>query len=129
MSAEPNPRIIVAGGPRTGKTTFAKGLGERYGLKVQHTDDLIQLGWSGASAAAAAWFDEPGPWIVEGVAVPRAIRKWLAANPTGKPCDYFLWLQEPKVHMTRGQIQMSAGCLTVWLEVKDQLLARGVREF
>jgi hypothetical protein len=59
--------------------------GEVSGLQPMHTDDLIALGWSEASAAVIPWISRPGPWIIEGVAVPRALRKWFAANPTGKP--------------------------------------------
>lgn len=130
-------RICIAGGPRTGKTTLAGTLFERHDWPhdapdcdgcgvVRHTDDLIQLGWSEASAAAAEWFEYPGPWIVEGVAVPRALRKWLAAHPEGKPCDVVYWLEEPHEERTPGQIAMANGCLTVWREVRPELERRGV---
>jgi hypothetical protein len=135
-------RICIAGGPRTGKTTLAGKLqadfiGERRAwldvealraaMPVRHTDDLIDLGWSDASAAAALWFDDPGPWIVEGVAVPRALRKWLAAHPEGKPCDVVHWLEEPMDLRSKGQIAMGKGCATVWEEIHDALTERGVR--
>ena len=78
-------RVVIAGGPRTGKTTHANKLGAESGARVRHTDDLIgRLEWSAASQEVSQWFDEPGPWIVEGVAVPRAVRKWLAAHPSKK---------------------------------------------
>jgi hypothetical protein len=132
-------RICIAGGPRTGKTTLAgalalggvpmdnRFLAHSVPLDVRHTDDLIDLGWSEASEAAALWFDEPGPWIVEGVAVPRALRKWLAAHPEGKPCDAVHWLEEPRDLRSKGQIAMGKGCETVWMEIHDALTERGVR--
>jgi hypothetical protein len=136
-------RICIAGGPRTGKTTLAgrliatdpvdfmsaaRGATSPADLNpVRHTDNLMHLGWSEASEAAALWFDEPGPWIVEGVAVPRALRKWLAAHPEGKPCDVVHWLEEPRDLRSKGQIAMGKGCETVWMEIHDALTERGVR--
>lgn len=74
-------RVIIIGGPGTGKTTYA-----RQFANVLSTDDLHKAGvsWSDASAEIVAWMNQPGPWAIEGVAVVRAVRKWLKANP-GKP--------------------------------------------
>ena len=131
-------RIVITGGPRTGKTTIAEEMAlagvpldptfrsHSGPLTVRHTDDLIGVGWSEASAAVALWFDAPGPWIVEGVAAVRALRKWLAANPDGKPCDVVYWLSEPVVERTPGQISMANGCDTVWRGIVEDLRARGV---
>ncbi len=121
-------RIVIAGGPRTGKTTLAAAYDMPLvdPVPVRHTDDLIHLWWSEASAAAALWFDAPGPWIVEGVAAVRALRKWLAAHPEGKPCDVVYWLAEPVVPVTPGQAAMARGCATVWNEIRDALQSRGV---
>ena len=113
-------RIVIAGGPRTGKTTLSKLVGAST---VRHTDDL---GWSEASAEVSTWFDVDGSWIVEGVAVPRALRKWLAANPDGKPCDVAYWLEEPHERLTPGQASMAKGCAKVWGEILPELEARGV---
>lgn len=100
-----------------------------------HTDDLLSSApigalkrredWSGQSDEVARWFDRPGSWIVEGVTVPRALRKWLAAHP-GKPCDKIIWLTRPKVPRNKGQKAMADGCLTVWREVQFLLHERGV---
>ncbi len=83
------------------------------------------MGWSEASSAAARWINEPGPWIIEGVATPRALRKWLAVN-SGKPADVIYWLPFQRVALTPGQITMANGCITVWREVEPMLMARGV---
>ena len=154
-------RTVIAGGPKTGKSTLADALdirpdpngcelcgsperGGRYSTLeegpgdplecplcdsipyVRHTDHLIHLGWSEASAAAALWFDTPGPWVVEGVAAPRALRKWLAAHPEGKPCDVLIVLTEPHEPLTPGQAAMAKGCETVLREVRGELERRGV---
>jgi adenylate kinase family enzyme len=121
-------RTIVAGGPRTGKTTFADALGRTTGAPVRHTDNLVgKLDWSATSAEVATWLDQPGPWIVEGVAVGRALRKWLAAHPEGKPADLIYCGVAAKVARTPGQMAMAKGCITVWAEVLPLLEARGVQ--
>lgn len=122
-------RVLVAGGPRVGKSTLAQRLVEEAesGLLIRHTDSLMEtLEWSEASAEVARWINQPGPWIIEGVAVPRALRKWLAAN-VGKPADVIYWSDSAKVPLTRGQIVMSKGCDKVWREIRDELALRDVR--
>lgn len=121
-------RILVAGGPRTGKTAIALQLGAERACRVRHTDDLIgQHSWSDASALVAEWMDEPGPWIIEGVSIPRALRKWIGTHPHGLPADVLYWGEAPKVPLTPGQRTMSIGCASVWLEVKETLITRGMR--
>ncbi len=116
-------RTVITGGPRTGKTTLAA----TYTEHVEHTDALIdQCEWSEASERVAGWFDRPGPWVVEGVAAVRALRKWLANNPEGRPCDVVVWLDEPKVEITDGQDTMAKGCATIWSETEPGLVERGV---
>ena len=116
-------RTLIIGGPKTGKTT----LSQSYACPVRHTDDLIgKLDWSAASAEVATWFDAPGPWCIEGVAVVRALRKWLATHPDGTPADRILFLTEPKIPVTAGQAAMTKGIDTVWEEIEGDLLLRGV---
>lgn len=120
-------RIIIAGGPRTGKTTLAAKLAND--LAIPHnltTDSAMNLGWSEASAEAAKWIDWPAPWIIEGVATVRALRKWLGANPEGKPCDVLYFLETPHVDLTPGQISMGKGVMTVFREIYEELRERGV---
>ena len=64
--------------------------------------------------------------MVEGVAVPRAIRKWLARNPEGKPVDRVVWLGSPRLELSKGQTTMAKGCNTVWQQILPELRARGV---
>ncbi len=122
-------RIVVAGGPRTGKTTFADAFGKMRGYAVRHTDDLKDLDWSEASRLSAEWFHEPGPWVIEGVTCVRALRKWMAAHPDGAPCDGVVWLKTPVCGLTPGQLTMMKGCATVWREILPELVQRGVEIF
>lgn len=121
-------RLIIVGGPQTGKTTLARRMGNELGLPVRHTDDLIAThDWSGASLAASLWFDAPGPWCVEGVATARAIRKWLTAHPEGTPADQILLLGGPWVELTKGQQAMTKGVATVWTEILPEIHRRRVQ--
>lgn len=126
----PSQRVVIAGVPRSGKTRLAAVIAASLGLAdefVQHTDDLITcMDWSESSAEVARWFDGPAPSVIEGVSCVRALRKWLRANNTGKPCDTVYWLSEPKVAQSKGQQIMGKGCLTVWWEIANELAQRGV---
>ena len=115
-------RILVCGGPRSGKTTFAATLG----VRVRHTDDLIgKLDWSGVSDHVAThWMTDPAPWCIEGVAVARALRKWID-NHVVKPADIIYHLPDPKVELEPRQEAMRKGCLKVFNEIRPALVARG----
>lgn len=121
-------RTVVLGGPGTGKTTTADAAGRSTGTPVLHTDDLIPgRTWSAVSDVVAGWLDRAGPWIIEGVAAVRALRKWLDANPDGAPCDRVLYLARPPFRPpSRGQASMAAGIETIWREIEPELRARGV---
>ncbi len=119
-------RAVIIGGPKVGKTTYARSMPG----PVRHTDDIIGSfgddGWSQESEAVAGWFDLPGPWTVEGVTTARALRKWLAAHPTGKPCDVVVWLGRPNVERTKGQEVMAKSVATVLTDIRAELVRRGV---
>lgn len=141
-------RICITGGPRTGKTTLAGNLAAPLHVScdsafdeacscgaIRHTDDLIEqckhLGkeaWSEASRIASMWLDEPGPWIIEGVAMSRALRKWREAHPgQPPPVDRVIRLITPHVDLTKGQAAMAKGEETVWAEVEPWLRKHGVK--
>ena len=101
-------RIGITGGPNTGKTSLANEYAEhRDGAIVVHGDDLMHLEWSEASKQLAKLGNtaEP-PVIIEGVQVPRAIRKglWL---------DVLVVRSTPFVELTKRQRAMQKGIDTV----------------
>jgi adenylate kinase family enzyme len=121
-------RIAIIGSPRGGKTTLALELAADLGVQVRHSDDLIgEFDWSAASEhIASTWLAEPGPWIIEGVAVVRALRKWLESHPAGLPCDKIIVLDAPRVPLTIRQAGMGKSCATILEGIRGPLLARGV---
>jgi hypothetical protein len=120
-------KIAIAGFPRAGKTTRGKNIALGVG-ELRSTDDLKKIGdWSKESEIAAAMFDEPTAFVMEGMVVPRALRKWLASHPEGKPVDELLWMGDPKVPTHAGQDAMGKGALTVMREILPELQKRGVK--
>ena len=117
-------RLLITGYPGTGKTTMAKKADA--GCLVCHTDSTIPLGWSESSAEVATWFAQPGPWIIEGVAIPRALRKWLADNETGAPRDRIMFLTHAYEPLTGRRIAMAKAIDTGLTEISDELRKRGV---
>ncbi len=118
-------RVVIAGGPKSGKTTLAEDFSP-HGW-VRHTDELIDdYEWSEQSELVAAdWFTEPGPWVIEGTAAIRALRKALAMRPEA-PCDILIWINEPRVERNVGQESMAKSCNTIFEQIKDELKRRGV---
>lgn len=123
----PEERILISGGPKTGKTTFANTF-ESLGYRVRHTDDVMNThDWSAASTEVATWLPSDGRTVIEGVSIFRALRKWLATNPDGKPCDVLYVMWKSFVEYSKGQASMAKGCSTVFCEISGELLRRGVR--
>ena len=121
-------RIGVVGGSGCGKTHLARQLSASLGAPMFSSDDLIAThDWSGASREIAdQWLPRPGPWIQEGIALPRALRKWLASHPEGKPLDTLIVLTKPHRPQTPGQATQAKGHDTVLSEILPELRRRGV---
>jgi hypothetical protein len=117
-------RIVILGGPHTGKTTLSTKLGID---RVHHSEDIKHLGWSESSEAASKWFSDQGDWVAEGVQMARALRKWLIANPD-TPLDIdIVKLSKPFDSLVQGQQSMARGIETVFTEIEPELIERGAR--
>lgn len=107
-------KIVITGVPDSGKTTLANLLGKLLGIPVAHTDETKEMDWSAASEAVSYWLSRPGPWIIEGVVIPRALRKWITRHggetgqPPEPPFDKIIVLREPRAVLTlQGQLTMA----------------------
>jgi hypothetical protein len=100
------PRLAITGAPSTGKTTLTLKLDDGT-REVFHNDDFKHLEWSKASEHIAKEINDcDKPLIVEGVTVPRALRK-------GMKVDAVIWLSKPHIEQKPGQVAMGKGCQTV----------------
>lgn len=124
--AAPRMRIGITGGPGVGKTTLATELAARHGLPLTHSDDLIALGWSEASAHVADAMQLAHSGIFEGVALARALRKSLEASPD-RPLEILLVLRRPLRQLSPGQAAMLRAHDTVIAPLLNELQRRGVR--
>ncbi|HEY3496018.1 MAG TPA: hypothetical protein VGK73_15075 [Polyangiaceae bacterium] len=129
--------MVIAGGPRSGKSHLAQAL-LRDGQRLHDGEELVdrpewagldqEAKWSAGSLLASEWLDEPGPWICENVAMARALRKWLLRNPTGGlPADLFIQLDTQAADRVPGQQRMAVGCLSVWNQIEPELIRRGAK--
>jgi dephospho-CoA kinase len=114
-------RIAIIGWPGTGKTTLGKQLAEQLGVPYRSTDEVKDLGWSESSLEVSKWFDQPN-WVIEGVALPRALRKWSANNPgQPPPVDKIIHLKTQYRELEKGAISMGKGIDTVLNEIRPWL--------
>ncbi len=97
-------RIAITGAPKAGKTTLVQQVTDR---PVVHGDDHMGEGWSGSSERLAAVVNAiVGPVVVEGVQVPRALRK-------GMRVDCVVWLEGAHQPLSGQQNGMAKGVRTV----------------
>lgn len=122
-------KIAITGPPQSGKSTIGRLLASVLEIEqFLQTDALTHLAWSEASEMVSRWFDLPGPWIIEGVVVPRAIRKWKQrledenADKSRKdtpPWDKILVLRHPHRPLLPGQQTMGKQVLGLIDQYKD----------
>lgn len=116
-------KVLIIGGPKTGKTTRAHQLG----VPVLSTDHLAKSkAWGEDSAEVAKWLDKDGPWVIEGAAAVRGLRKWMAQNP-GKRLDGVEVVNLTRAHQMQsdGQARMDKGVQTIWSQIRADVVRRG----
>ena len=102
-------RLVLAGGPRAGKTTLAAILAA--GRPVIHTDDYIDCGWDKAPAAIVQACQGLSSFVLEGCRAPWALREGLQV-------DGVLWLGKSFVELNDGQAALAKAARSVldeWL--------------
>lgn len=121
-------KIALTGQVNSGKTALSRAVSAIGGFRIGHCDTLMgpNVGWSDVSEAASRWFSESGKVLVEGTQVPRALRKWLEANPEGSPCGAVIFLNEQLAPCTNRQVGTGKGAATVLNNIAPELQRRGV---
>jgi hypothetical protein len=119
-------KIIIAGGPRTSKTTYANKLSKELNIPVVSTDNFIACGWSEAPHEIIKAIENMPSYILEGVNAGRTIRKMVEKN-IKLDFDKVYYLEEPVVEYDKkGQAALAKGCSTVWMDVIPSLDDAGI---
>ena len=98
-------RIAIAGGPQVGKTSvWAAHVTDR---RVLHTDDWMGAKWADVPYLVLGACQPLTRFCVEGVQVPRTLRKGLEV-------DAVVWLAHPLTELSEGQERMRKAVETVF---------------
>jgi hypothetical protein len=106
------PRVAITGAPRVGKTWLASSYGTDR--EVIHTDTWQGVEWAKQPELIVAACSPLHRFLLEGVQVPRALRKGLVV-------DALIWLYTPAAEQTREQKSMGKAIATVLNGIRSQL--------
>lgn len=124
----PGGRAVITGVPGAGKTLLSAEAEAAMGVECWHTDDhAMRWDWRQLESLACERLHADGPWLLEGHHMVRALRAWLAENPTGAPCDLLVWMPFGPANATPSAQRVGAGAVTVMAQIGDELIRRGVR--
>lgn len=117
-------RIVICGGPRTGKSTLFRSLALDFAIACG-TDDWMDRPWDAVPDAIVDTLEKHDSWLLEGVMAPRVLRRWIRDRQTFPGVDVCYYLTKPMVPQTKAQASMSKGIHKVWLEVLPTLVVEG----
>jgi hypothetical protein len=131
----PTVRTIIIGGPSRGKSTLADEIRARSGAPVYCGDPASTVRYrypyvtylpeglpfhgdgGGAAWIASNWLTMRGPWVIEGHALARALKRYLAVDGPC-PADRIVVLDCPAHRVeTPGQARMHLGVMTTWSKI------------
>jgi hypothetical protein len=135
------PRIVVIGGPRTGKTTYATKLARELGVHLASTgkrtdaenglvstDNYIKRGtFEQVPDLIIKDLRKRESFVLEGTQAARTLRRWLRDNPDEPKLDKVLVFGKPWVKRTPGQEAMAKGVKTVLRDMAPLLAKAGVK--
>ena len=134
------PRIVVIGGPRTGKTTYATKLARQLGVHLASTGKRTEAEGGLVSTdnyiGRGTWGEVPDhiikdlrgrdSFVLEGTQAARVLRRWMMQSPDEPRIDKVLVFNRAWVKRNPGQEAMAKGVRTVLKELGPMLAKAGV---
>lgn len=119
------PRIVIAGGPKAGKTTLAGKL-KQGPAPIVHTDDWRHEAWTDVPDRILEHLQElGGSWVLEGVQALRVLRRALDQG-ADLGVDRVVYIRGSHEKLTPRQSAMAKGVHTQWVGLKPRLRESGV---
>lgn len=141
-------RIVIVGGPRSGKSWLAREIATETGCfrfcgdprslvkdpfaGVTYLPEGLAMEDESTRYIVEHWFTQPAPWVCEGWIMARALRKWrqmmddIESQRPGLvmqefPCDRIIVMaeQRPELELLGGQVRMHKAVMTVWNQISD----------
>ncbi len=125
-------RTAITGAPQQGKSRYAAKHhpGALEVDSLRNEEPFASMGhderWSAISQHVADKLATPGPIVIDGVQVPRALRKALRDRPDQKPVDEVLIIERTRGQVKPEHVAMAKGVKTVLAEIRPALEALGV---
>ncbi len=134
------PRIVVLGGPRTGKTTYATKLAKKLGVhlgstgkRTEQEDGLVstdnymkRANWATLPDVIIKDLKNREDWVLEGTQAARVLRRWLKEDINGPKVDKVLVFNKPWVTRSGGQEAMAKGVRTILKDLQPLLAKAGI---
>lgn len=143
-------RIVVIGGPRTGKTTYATKLAREMGVhlascgkRTENESGLVSTDNYGRDSKVGGFSRERAVWdalptevirdlrkrdsfVLEGTQAARVLRRWLRESPDEPKIDKVLVFDKPWVERNAGQQAMAKGVRTILRDLRPLLDSAGI---
>lgn len=133
-------RIVVIGGPRTGKTTYATKLAKQYGVhlgstgkRTEQEDGLVstdnymkRANWKTLPDVVIKDLKDRDSFVLEGTQAARVLRRWLKESPKEAKIDKVLVFNRPWVTRNTGQEAMAKGVRTILRDMEPLLREAGI---
>jgi hypothetical protein len=135
------PRIVVIGGPRTGKTTYATKLARQLGVhlastgkRTEHegglvsTDNYLDRGtYDDLPDRVIADLRKRDSFVLEGTQAARVVRRWLKQSPDEPRLDKALVFNRPWVKRNPRQESTAKGVRTTLRDLLPMLERAGIQ--
>lgn len=133
-------RVVVIGGPRTGKTTYATKLAKQLGAhlastgkRTQQPEGLVSTdnwmhksNWAELPDHVITDLKKRDSFVLEGTQAARVLRRWLTRDPETVKVDKVLVFGRPWVARTPGQESMAKAVRTIFRDLQPLLQKAGI---